>query len=684
MPKIVINEYDLSKAGTVPYENFSVVVPGFLADDKYVEVKGEDGKMHYALSEEAQAVFDENGVYECSSQLDFENNVGKKAATFTSFTQTNAPEAPKVHTVLKFTPDLYEGVAGFDTENKVLVTKDTGSNKTTISYLEAESFTKAYNAALKGIIPTEAGDNLVGPIPGDDAKPAEGTPKFEVYYAEKATNRNVGYLKTKTCNYIKVSASSEEGAVIYAGDEAEDGTLELEVATAPEYTEYFIIPNDTPASEGTECANYTGINGDYVEDNVVHYGNQMAYELLGLGYTVLFKAMMPYTEDDLEVLAAKNENLICKEVTETVTGENGTTTTTTKMEAVVNESGAKTLNDKATATVCINDGDFWECLKDKSTYDFRYLVTGLLTNNDQANKCILEVADHSEEILLDDASMQDGRGDCIALIDLDSATYAGKTQKTAIPAMAAEAAEWASAYAAVFAPYVTYLMSDDPVYNNKTFPASFHYLACAANSSNNNFNEWYANAGYTRGVAKYTIESTGCKFGEAAIQALEPRFMVKVDKKLNEEKTAWIDVNTVVAVNLIVKIKSSYYLWGNRTGKKLGTRGAADGDLRAQDFLNIRQLCCTIKKQVYTTCRRLTFDPNSNNLWINFRSLLTPMLEEMKADQGIKDYKFIKNDTDRKALLSAKIRIVPIEAVEDFEIGLYLEDTLDEVALTEA
>jgi hypothetical protein len=160
--------------------------------------------------------------------------------------------------------------------------------------------------------------------------------------------------------------------------------------------------------------------------------------------------------------------------------------------------------------------------------------------------------------------------------------------------------------------------------------------------------------------------------------------MIKVGKEKDATGTAWIDINTTVAINLIVKIKSSYYLWGNRTGKKLGTRGAADGDLRAQDFLNIRQLCCTIKKQVYVTCRRLTFDPNSNNLWINFRSLLTPMLEEMKADQGIKDYKFVKNDTDRKALLSAKIRIVPIEAVEDFEIGLYLEDTLDDVALTEA
>jgi hypothetical protein len=647
MPKIVINEYDLSKAGIGEYENFSVVVPGFLAEDKYIEVDG-----HYELTADAKAVFDENGVYECSSQLDFENNVGKRAATFTTFTTTAQPTAPIVHTVIKLNENL---ILPEDETTKVDAPE---GGTVTIEYLNQDDYTKAYNAAMRGILPTAD-----TPIPEDDAE-AEGDPTFGVYYTEKAKNRNVGELKTKKYNYIKVEAP-EEGAIVYTGDEAEDGTLELAIQAAPDKESYAIIMNDN-----------IGANGEYVEDRITHYGNQMAYELLGLGYTVLFKAMMPYTTAELNAAAEKITNFI----TEEVEAEDGTKET----QAVVNENGAKTLNAEATATAQINDGNFWECLKDKSTYDFRYLVTGLLTNNDMANKCIFEIADHSEEILLDDASIQDGRGDCIALIDLDCATYEGKTQTQAIPAMAKEAAEWASAYAAVFAPYVTYLMSDDPVYNNKTFPASFHYLACAANSSNNNFNEWYANAGYTRGVARYTIESTGCKFGEVAIQALEPRFMLKVGKEPNATNTAYVDINTVVAINLIVKIKSSYYLWGNRTAKKLGTRGAADGDLKAQDFLNIRQLCCTIKKQVYTTCRRLTFDPNSNNLWINFRSLLTPMLEEMKADQGIKDYKFIKNDTDRKALLSAKIRIVPIEAVEDFEIGLYLEDTLDDVALTEA
>jgi hypothetical protein len=48
----------------------------------------------------------------------------------------------------------------------------------------------------------------------------------------------------------------------------------------------------------------------------------------------------------------------------------------------------------------------------------------------------------------------------------------------------------------------------------------------------------------------------------------------------------------------------------------------------------------------------------------------------MKADQGIKGYTITKVANDKKALLTARIRIVPIEAVEDFDISIYLEDSL--------
>ena len=48
----------------------------------------------------------------------------------------------------------------------------------------------------------------------------------------------------------------------------------------------------------------------------------------------------------------------------------------------------------------------------------------------------------------------------------------------------------------------------------------------------------------------------------------------------------------------------------------------------------------------------------------------------MKSDQGIMDYKFVKVATAQKGILKAKIRIVPIEAVEDFDISLTLEDSI--------
>jgi hypothetical protein len=46
----------------------------------------------------------------------------------------------------------------------------------------------------------------------------------------------------------------------------------------------------------------------------------------------------------------------------------------------------------------------------------------------------------------------------------------------------------------------------------------------------------------------------------------------------------------------------------------LNDKDAEIGDLTAQHFLNIRQLCTTLKKQIYVACRKFTFDPNSDVL----------------------------------------------------------------------
>ena len=157
---------------------------------------------------------------------------------------------------------------------------------------------------------------------------------------------------------------------------------------------------------------------------------------------------------------------------------------------------------------------------------------------------------------------------------------------------------------------------------------------------------------------------TTLTLGDQAIQRLEPRYAWS-----NEGKPAR-------SVNVITKIRTlgtgGYFLWGSRTAHCL----SADG-LIASHFLNIRQLCTTLKKDIYVSCKQLTFSPNDTLLWIDFLAKIRPTLDKMKSDRGIKDYEIKQVVAKKKALMKAKIKLVPIEPVEDFDISVYLEDSID-------
>ena len=72
-----------------------------------------------------------------------------------------------------------------------------------------------------------------------------------------------------------------------------------------------------------------------------------------------------------------------------------------------------------------------------------------------------------------------------------------------------------------------------------------------------------------------------------------------------------------------------------------------------------------------------SFDPNSDVLWINFKSGIEPLLQKMESDQGIETHKITRSTNKIKGCVQAKIRIVPIEAAEDFDVSLFLEDSLE-------
>ena len=492
MPKIVIKEYDKTKAIANEYANFAVVVPGPVGN-------GSD-----------LAVFDDNGIYECSSQADFVKKIGLQA-------------------------------------NKA-----------------ANGEAKVAKAAQPTPVTTTAVDNyrkITVPVNTE-----------LVVYEKTSKKKNPGYLVDEE-GYVYEYAFKTEGEGLF---------------TAEEVAKYFIFEKGNEGSDAVAAPMFIG--------------NQIAYELLGLGYTVFYKKC----NSDLSDLA--------------------------------NET-------------------FWEALKDKTNYDFRYIMTGYLSGG-AATEHIINVAKD--------------RGDCIALLDIDSSAYKGEDARdTKIANIISEANGYTTdKNCAIFLPTVVYDLTRsknyEDIFKNMRFPASFHYLTCVANASER-YAEWYAASGFTRGVSSFGIKTTDFTVGEAIIDKLQPRKQVG---------------GLTHAVNVIAKFRNQYLLWGNRTANTL--RAGDDADLIASDFLNIRQLCCTLKKQIYVACRQLTFDPNGEMLWINFKDKIRPILEKMKADQGIQDYEFVKITNAPKATLKAQIRIVPIEAVEDFEIDVMLEDSLDGVVIGES
>ena len=344
MPKIVINEYDKTKAIANEYANFAVVVPGPVGDKSDL------------------TVFDDNGIYECSSQADFLKKIGLQANV--AATEEDIPDTKKdaVAAVASQVEKITEGVAD--------------------GYYKIASGVIVYTKSA------EAGEEKAGKF--IDAQGYKYTKVFESDGFGLFANREIYY-------------TFEEGK------EGADA-----VPAKKKVTQMFM-------------------------------GNQIAYELLGLGYTVFYKKC----SSDLSDLA--------------------------------NES-------------------FWEVLKDKTNYDFRYIMTGYLSGT-TATEHIINVAKE--------------RGDCIALLDIDSSAYKGEyTRDTKI----ANIIENAKGYAAdkncaIFLPTVVYdlnrsedyktTFSNDPSSNknfNKRFPASFHYLTCIANASER-YAEWYAASGFTRGVS---------------------------------------------------------------------------------------------------------------------------------------------------------------------------------------
>lgn len=204
---------------------------------------------------------------------------------------------------------------------------------------------------------------------------------------------------------------------------------------------------------------------------------------------------------------------------------------------------------------------------------------------------------------------------------------------------------------------------------NTTLDAHEAYVLAFLNNINNGYAEWNAVAGATRGLIPGNYEVDGF-LKESEIDSMQLR--------------TYDNENNSIAINPIVNMNPwGMRIWGNRTclpNKNVTNAGTPDPNsdqLVASSFANVRILICDIKKALYKAARRCQFEQNSDVLWVNFTSQINPLLEQMKQSYGIVGYRWIREATTERAKIKAILRIVPIEAVEDFDLTVELADSLE-------
>ena len=331
------------------------------------------------------------------------------------------------------------------------------------------------------------------------------------------------------------------------------------------------------------------------------------------------------------------------------------------------------------------DGSEKGAICDKALYDIRFITSGAISAGSTFSISEAESGESGSEVfnyedlarIMIDAAYQ--RGDAIALLSTgkddanyfnpvnvkqlaqDIGNYSWTKSLDPYDSSKVESGKEALKFAAMFTPACSFPTIKDSLElsSELVLPGTFTYLTAYAKSVSKNAT-WFAAAGSFRGVSPFKYEPI-VKFGDAAINVLQTR------------------TEDDISVNAIAEIRPfGNLVWGNRTMlPNVSSEEVSAGGLKASHFLNIRHLCCELHKTLYRASRKYTFEQNDDILWANYTAEIKPLLDQMKSGRGIRGYRIIKVTSPMKAVLKAKIRINPIEDVEDFYIDIELTDNLD-------
>ena len=211
-----------------------------------------------------------------------------------------------------------------------------------------------------------------------------------------------------------------------------------------------------------------------------------------------------------------------------------------------------------------------------------------------------------------------------------------------------------------------------------SIPGSFYYLHTHF-SDLENYPDHFATAGKTRGRAEYVRNGTRIPFdptyevGEGLMHILQHDSGFDVEAGLSPKCT----VNPIM-----MWPDDGYLIYGNRT--LLAPNALNESFL---EYLNIRIMLCEIKKMIKRSAERITFEPNDEIAWINFKYNCNQLLDELKGNRGLEWYRWEKQKTQlngsgpvKQNQIVATLRLKPIVAVEAFDIGVLLTDQNAEIS----
>lgn len=255
------------------------------------------------------------------------------------------------------------------------------------------------------------------------------------------------------------------------------------------------------------------------------------------------------------------------------------------------------------------------------------------------------------------------RGDVLALIDIQYG-YTPDTEDTGsaqtrnssnTPTQAANTLADRSinnSYGATYYPWVRIL--DTNTNQNLWAPPTVPALGVLSSTDRLNA-PWFAPAGFTRG---------GLSEGAAGVPVLD------VSRRLTSDDRDKLYENNI---NPIAKFPAEgIVIFGQKTLQQTAS---------ALDRINVRRLMIFLKREISFIASRLLFGPNAQDTWDRFLGQAGPLLESVRAEFGIDDFRLVLDETtttpdlvDRN-IIYAKLLVKPTRSVEYFAIDFVVTNS---------